>query len=388
VPRIVLDHLTKTYVGPNGRAIHALADFNLTVEDKELLVIVGPSGCGKTTALRLVAGLDQSFSGQISIDGNPMNGIAAKDRDIAMVFQNPALYPHLTVRENLAFGLKIRKCARLEIEQRVGATAEMLGLRDCLDRPPGELSGGQCQRVAVGRAIVRHPKILLFDEPLSNLDIRTRVQMRGEISRLHRAISTTIVYVTHDQGEALAIGDRVGVMRGGTILQVSGPMEIYRRPENIFVAEFIGSPPMNLIRGDLCNPGDALVFRPETGTTVAARFSQGLALGPGSAPALANFVGKQVIIGIRPEQLSIVAPENGSLTGPAGSERGQGQIDGLVDFIERAGPDSYAHLTWGGQRLVARAEPAIDLIPRQGVSLRLAADKAIFFDPATGTAIR
>ena len=388
VARIVLEHLTKIYLGPNGDRIHALDDFNLTVEDKELVVILGPSGCGKTTALRLIAGLDQSFSGQISMDGNSMAGVAPKDRDIAMVFQNPALYPHLTVKENLAFGLKIRKCAGLEIKKRIGETVEMLGLRDCLDRRPAELSGGQCQRVAVGRAIVRGPRILLFDEPLSNLDVRTRVQMREEIARLHRILSTTIIYVTHDQAEALAIGDRVAVMRAGRILQLSGPMEIYRRPENLSVAEFIGSPPMNLVRGELSIDGGTMVFRPETGGAVADNFNNGLALGAGFPPALSSFGGKKLIMGVRPEQLFLAEPGTSSFSAAGGSQKSQKHIESVVEAIERAGPDTYVHLCWAGQRLVTRAGALIQLVPGQVVSVCLDSEQVIFFDPNTGKAIR
>ena len=241
--RVVIENVSKIFHGPKGEEVCAVHNVNLTVEDKELLVLVGPSGCGKTTTLRMIAGLEDISEGTISIDGEVMNAVPPKDRDIAMVFQNYALYPHMTVFENMAFGLKLRKFPKAEIEQRVKQTAEILGLNSCLARKPNEISGGQRQRVAVGRAIVRKPKLFLFDEPLSNLDAPLRIQMRKEIATLHSRLETTMIYVTHDQAEAMTLGDRIAVMKDGAIQQVADPLTIYDSPISVFVAEFIGSPP-------------------------------------------------------------------------------------------------------------------------------------------------
>jgi multiple sugar transport system ATP-binding protein len=237
--------LCKAFKGPGGDVIQAVNNVSLAVEDRDFLTVVGPSGCGKTTTLRLIAGLEEADSGNISIDGEVANDLPPKERDVAMVFQNPALYPHMSVFENMAFGLKLRKCPRSEIERRVGAAAEMLGLNGSLKRRPEELSGGQRQRVAIGRAIVRRPRIFLFDEPLSNLDAPLRAQMREEIARLHAELGATMIYVTHDQIEAMTLGQRVAVMDRGAIQQIGTPEEIYRRPANAFVAGFIGALPMN-----------------------------------------------------------------------------------------------------------------------------------------------
>jgi multiple sugar transport system ATP-binding protein len=243
--RIIIEKLSKTFKGPGSDSIQAVDNVSLAVDDREFLALVGPSGCGKTTTLRLIAGLETPDRGTISIDGRIVNDLEPKERDVAMVFQTPALYPHMSVFENMAFGLKLRKCPRSEIEKRVTAAAEMLGLQDSLSRRPEELSGGQRQRVAIGRAIVRRPQIFLFDEPLSNLDAPLRTQMREEIARLHTALGATVIYVTHDQIEAMTLGQRVAVMHRGAIQQLGTPEEIYRRPANDFVAGFIGAMPMN-----------------------------------------------------------------------------------------------------------------------------------------------
>ena len=243
--RVVIENLTKVFKGLGGQVIRAVDNISLAAEDQEFLVLVGPSGCGKTTTLRLIAGLEEATHGTISIGGRIMNGVAPKDRDVAMVFQNYALYPHMSAYENMAFGLKLRRCPKAEIERRVNEAAELLGLNGCLKRQPHELSGGQRQRVAIGRAIVRRPRLFLFDEPLSNLDAPLRAQMRDEIARLHGQLGATIIYVTHDQVEAMTLGDRVVVMQRGVIQQVGEPEELYRRPANPFVAGFIGALPMN-----------------------------------------------------------------------------------------------------------------------------------------------
>src|SRR5436309_7043550 len=258
--RVVLENLSKRFTGPGGETIRALDKASLAIEERELLVLVGPSGCGKTTTLRLIAGLEEPTSGTVAIDGQVVNPVPPQDRDIAMVFQNYALYPHMSVYENMAFGLKLRKCPRAETDRRVKAAAELLGLTACLERKPQALSGGQRQRVALGRAIVRQPKVFLFDEPLSNLDPQMRAQMRAEISRLHRRLASTMIYVTHDPVEAMTLGERIAVMREGAIQQVAAPMELYRRPANLFVAGFIGWPPMNLFLGTVLEKGRALFF--------------------------------------------------------------------------------------------------------------------------------
>ncbi|PYK57877.1 MAG: sugar ABC transporter ATP-binding protein, partial [Verrucomicrobia bacterium] len=256
--RIVLDNVSKIFKGPKGEEVRAVNNVSLTIEDREFLVLVGPSGCGKSTTLRMMAGLEEVSRGTISIDGKVVNDVEPKDRDVAMVFQNYALYPHMTVYENMAFGLKLRRYPRAEIDLRVSQAAEILGITPLLDRLPRALSGGQRQRVAVGRAIVRQPKAFLFDEPLSNLDAQMRVQMRMELSRLHQRLAVTMVYVTHDQIEAMTMGNRIAVLKNGEVQQIAGPLELYRRPANLFVAGFIGAPSMNIFRGVLSGDSDGL----------------------------------------------------------------------------------------------------------------------------------
>ena len=258
--KVVIENLVKTYPEKSGPGVRAVNGINLTVEDREFMVLVGPSGCGKSTTLRLIAGLEEITGGTIRIGDRVVNDVLPKDRDIAMVFQNYALYPHLSVYENLAFGLKLRNFPKAEIQGRVREAAALLGLEPYLDRKPKALSGGQRQRVAVGRAIVRKPQVFLFDEPLSNLDAKMRVSMRLELSRLRARLAATMIYVTHDQVEAMTMGDRICVMKDGDIIQVARPLDLYNQPETIFVAGFIGSPPMNLIRGTLerCGRADRL----------------------------------------------------------------------------------------------------------------------------------
>src|SRR4051794_21209383 len=252
---IILDHVEKSYPG----GVQAIEDLSLDIADGEFMVLVGPSGCGKSTALRMIAGLEEITGGTISIGGRVVNDVPPKDRDIAMVFQSYALYPHMTVRENLEFGLKIRKTPRAEMNSRVQEAAEILGITEFLERKPKQLSGGQRQRVAVGRAIVRKPSVFLFDEPLSNLDAKLRVQMRAEISKLQKTLKTTTVYVTHDQIEAMTMGNRIAIMRSGHLQQVGTPLEVYEQPANLFVASFIGTPPMNLVPATLADGGATVV---------------------------------------------------------------------------------------------------------------------------------
>ena len=288
---ITFDDVTKTY----GDGHRAVSDLNLDVKDGEFVVLVGPSGCGKTTALRMIAGLEEISDGQIRIGDRVVNNLPPGARDIAMVFQNYALYPHMTVAENIGFALRMRKVPKAEAKRRIAETARIIGLVDHLDRKPGQLSGGQRQRVAMGRAIVREPQVFLMDEPLSNLDAKLRVQMRAEISRIQRQLSVTTVYVTHDQVEAMTMGDRVAVMRKGLLQQFDVPQRLYERPANLFVASFMGSPAMNVLEGSLERDGDVLTCRIGTAALVLPSEVQQ------ARPELASYVGKPVAVGIRPE---------------------------------------------------------------------------------------
>jgi multiple sugar transport system ATP-binding protein len=337
---VILKHLEKTY--PNG--FHAVRDVNLEIGDGEFVVLVGPSGCGKSTTLRMIAGLEEATAGQIFIGDRLVNQVAPGDRDIAMVFQNYALYPHMSVRENMAFGLKMRRTPRPEITRRVTEAAEILSIESLLDRRPRELSGGQRQRVALGRAIVREPKVFLFDEPLSNLDAKLRVQMRAEIARLHQRLKTTIVYVTHDQIEAMTLGDRIVLMDRGVIQQVDSPMKIYQRPANRFVASFIGSPAMNFIDGVV--QGGVFRVAGENGAAKSANIDVGSAIPDGPA-----------VLGVRPESFVV---------------RGEGLSIGTVslDVVEHMGHETMAHFALAGSQHVARL-PA-DAAVQPGDQLALA----------------
>src|SRR6202162_5119630 len=289
--RVAMRSLNKKY-----DEVHAVIDVNLDIDDKEFVVLVGPSGCGKTTTLRMVAGLESITSGHISIDEKVVNELPPKDRDIAMVFQNYALYPHMSVYDNMAFGLKMRKFPKPEIQKRVQDAAEILGIQELLKRKPRQLSGGQRQRVAVGRAIVRHPQVFLFDEPLSNLDAKLRVQMGVELKRLHERLETTAIYVTHDQVEAMTLGSRVVVMKDGWVQQVGEPMEIYAKPLNRFVAGFIGSPSMNFIPVTLTD-GSGALFAEAAGIKIKVP--------PQKAQSLMAYKGQPVTLGVRPEDLRV-----------------------------------------------------------------------------------
>lgn len=323
---VTLNHLRKVY--QNG--VVAVEDFNLEIADREFLVLVGPSGCGKSTTLRMVAGLEEISGGTVSIDGKVVNHLPPKDRDIAMVFQNYALYPHMTVRENMAFGLKLRRTPRAEIAARIADAAEVLGLTPLLDRLPRQLSGGQRQRVALGRAIVRKPKVFLFDEPLSNLDAKMRVEMREEIHRLHLRLNATIIYVTHDQTEAMTLGDRIVVMENGAIRQAADPITLYNEPENAFAAGFIGTPPMNFL--DATATGDGALETP-AGTLLPPT---------GRFPTLPK--GEKVRFGVRPE----------ALVSRAYTEPMEGTIRAEVDIIEQMGAEAYVHFSVSGTRMTAR----------------------------------
>jgi multiple sugar transport system ATP-binding protein len=321
---ITFDNVTKTY----GDGFRAVSDFNLDVHDGEFVVFVGPSGCGKTTALRMIAGLEEISEGEIRIGDRIVNNLPPGDRDVAMVFQNYALYPHMTVAENIGFALRMRKVPKAEARTRIEETARIIGLVDHLDRKPRQLSGGQRQRVAMGRAIVREPQVFLMDEPLSNLDAKLRVQMRAEISRIQHQLNVTTVYVTHDQVEAMTMGDRVAVLRRGVLQQFDVPQYLYEHPDNLFVASFIGSPAMNVVEGTLARNGDGAVCRignsalPIPPTILSAR------------PALAGYVGRPIAVGIRPEALH----EPGRRDGDGASLRG------VVRAIEALGPEQLAHV--------------------------------------------
>ncbi|MDP6594342.1 MAG: sn-glycerol-3-phosphate ABC transporter ATP-binding protein UgpC [Candidatus Poribacteria bacterium] len=314
--KVQLEGVGKVYPGD----VEAVIDFNLEVEDGEFVVLVGPSGCGKSTTLRMIAGLEEITTGTIIIGDREVNIVPPKDRDIAMVFQNYALYPHMNVYDNMAFGLKLRKFPKLEIEQRIQETAKMLDLQDLLRRKPRQLSGGQRQRVAVGRAIVRQPAAFLFDEPLSNLDAKLRVQMRFEIKRLHGQLKSTMLYVTHDQIEAMTMGDRIVVMNDGLIQQVSDPITLYDRPQNKFVAGFIGMPPMNFLSGQIQSHGNELSFATEEGrvslTIPTASISE----------QLSRYQNQNLTLGVRPEDLQVTATDSSGIIGqidviePTGAE--------------------------------------------------------------------
>jgi multiple sugar transport system ATP-binding protein len=361
--RVLIRDLNKFYDD-----FHAVKNVNLEIRDKEFVVLVGPSGCGKTTTLRMVAGLETITSGQVLIGDTVVNELAPMDRDIAMVFQNYALYPHMSVYDNMAFGLKMRKVNRDDIRKRVYEAADILGIRDYLGRKPRQLSGGQRQRVALGRAIVRHPQVFLFDEPLSNLDAKLRVQMRVELKKLHNRLNTTAIYVTHDQVEAMTLGDRVVVMRGGLVQQVGEPLELYNSPVNRFVAGFIGSPGMNFASVRVTNGTEGL----RAGNT-------GLAI---DVPAeissrLAPYAGRDVIMGVRPEDLEVA---NGS--DPPGL-----CFEALVEVVERLGAEILLDLQVGEQTMVASVEPNVRA--KRGDKLRFALrpERLHFFDTKSEAAI-
>ena len=381
---VSMEKINKVY--ENG--FHAVKDMSLDIADGEFMVLVGPSGCGKTTALRMVAGLEDITTGILRIGGKEANDESPKERDIAMVFQNYALYPHMTVAENIGFALKLRHMPKDQLKAKVNDAAEVLGLTDWLDRKPGQLSGGQRQRVAMGRAIVREPSVFLMDEPLSNLDAKLRVQMRAEVARIQRRIGVSTIYVTHDQVEAMTMGDRVTVMRDGTLQQVDTPQHLYDNPDNIFVAAFIGSPAQNLY--------DAVIGE---GARSVKLGSQSVMLPDAIAvkrPALRSYVGKDVVIGMRPEHLRAASPD---ITGP--------KLVGDVELIEALGSELVVHFTIDAHRVIAEGaldkDEAAAMQSGEGVA-RVEAKTPVkvgdkmtfsvdvedmqFFDPQTGLAIR
>ena len=352
---VTLDRLRKVY--PNGFV--GVDDASFDIADGELLVLVGPSGCGKSTLLRMIAGLETITSGELRIGERRVNDLPPKDRDIAMVFQSYALYPHMTVAENLGFALKLRGMSRADIAARVAEAAAMLELDKLLDRKPAALSGGQRQRVALGRSLVRHPQVFLLDEPLSNLDAKLRSGMRVEIARLHRRLGTTMVYVTHDQIEAMTLGQRIVVLRDGRIQQIDTPMALYQRPANLFVATFLGSPAMNVLRGRLVqDDGVAL----ELGEGVRVRL-------PGSVPHA--WLGRDIALGVRPEHLQPAGPMAAGFTAE-------------VEVVERVGSETYVNLRQGSHLLVARMAPDVPVEAGQLLSLRPDPGALHFFDAASG----
>jgi multiple sugar transport system ATP-binding protein len=373
--RVAIENLSKVFKGAKGEQIYAVKDLTLAIEDKELLVLVGPSGCGKTTTLRMIAGLEEISHGTISIAGEVVNNIPARDRDIAMVFQNYALYPHMTVYENMAFGLKLRKVPKAEIDKRVKEAAEILGLLPCLDRHPKALSGGERQRVAVGRAMVRKPKLFLLDEPLSNLDAPLRAQMRAEISKLHRRLEATMIYVTHDQAEAMTMGDRIAVMKEGVMQQVAAPRHAYDCPANLFVARFIGSPPMNCFQGTVLQKTDALYFVEPM--TEGRPVSFTARVPAEAAKKLLPYSGKKVVLGLRAEDFFQVE----------GKTKRENVLSGTVEVAEPMGAETCLHLTTGVNSFVARLPSDCTARVSEEVMLAFDVRKARFFDPATGLAL-
>jgi multiple sugar transport system ATP-binding protein len=381
---VSMDKLNKVY--ENG--FHAVKDMSLDIAEGEFMVLVGPSGCGKTTALRMVAGLEDITSGILRIGGKEVNDETPKERDIAMVFQNYALYPHMTVRDNIGFALKLRKTPKADLNTKVNEAAEILGLTDWLDRKPGQLSGGQRQRVAMGRAIVRQPSVFLMDEPLSNLDAKLRVQMRAEVARIQRHLNVSTIYVTHDQIEAMTMGDRVTVMRSGVLQQVDTPQHLYDNPDNIFVAAFIGSPAMNLYDAILGEGARSLKLgSQEIDLPESVRVKR---------PALVSYAGKDVVVGLRPEHLPAEAPDS---SGP--------KLVGEVDLVEALGSELVVHFAIDAHRVmaegavdkdeaaavrsgegVARVAAKTPVKPGDKMTFAVDIDEMKFFDTNTGLAIR
>ena len=390
---ITIERVTKVY--PNG--FQAVTELDLAVAEGEFMVLVGPSGCGKTTALRMVAGLEDITDGQLSIGGRVVNDVSPKDRDIAMVFQNYALYPHMTVAENIGFALKLRKVSKAEIKKKVNETAELLGLTEWVDRKPGQLSGGQRQRVAMGRAIVREPSVFLMDEPLSNLDAKLRVQMRAEVSRIQRRVGVATLYVTHDQVEAMTMGDRVAVLSGGVLQQCDSPQALYDNPKNLFVAGFMGSPAMNLFEAMIGESASSVLIGsqqiPLAETVLSAK------------PALRAYAHRSVVVGIRPEDLPILTAE--AEAGAAGGA----SFEGNVDLVEALGSEQLVHFTSDAHQIqvtaakdedaeglsegalgkagegVARVDARAKLSVGGRVRFNLDPSRIHFFDAATSEAI-
>ncbi len=366
---VSMKHIYKKYAG----GVIAVTDFNLEIEDKEFIILVGPSGCGKSTTLRMIAGLEEISEGELYIDGKLCNDVPPKERDIAMVFQNYALYPHMTVYENMSFGLKLRKTPKDEIKRRVEEAARILEIEHLLDRKPAALSGGQRQRVALGRAIVRNPKVFLLDEPLSNLDAKLRAQMRSELTKLHKKLDTTFIYVTHDQTEAMTMGSRIVVMKDGIMQQVATPQELYQNPVNLFVATFIGSPSMNKLEGSKLSSKDGhtyITFGDENeNATIQLPDVLGL------KPEVLAYVGREVVMGIRPEHIH---DEELYL-----NNYPQYKFTATVDTVEPLGSETNLFLVIGGKQFTARVDPSSTAKMGDKVEVTFEADRVHLFDPDT-----
>jgi len=367
-------HIGKTYPG----GVTAVSDFNLEIKDKEFIIFVGPSGCGKSTTLRMVAGLEEITDGELYIGDKLINNVAPKDRDIAMVFQNYALYPHMTVYENMAFGLKLRKTPKEEIRKRVEEAARILDITHLLDRKPKALSGGQRQRVALGRAIVREPKVFLLDEPLSNLDAKLRAQMRTELSKLHKKLGTTFIYVTHDQTEAMTMADRIVVMKDGLIQQVDSPTNLYNKPVNVFVAGFIGTPQMNFIDAVLLEEDGKYMVEfgsEDTKTKKGVKYQVTIPEAKLKGVDLKPYVGKEVIAGIRPE---CIKDEEAFLANAT-----TGKIKCKVEITELMGAETYLYLNCEGITLTARVAPRTTVLSGDTIEVAIDANRLHVFDKET-----
>ena len=367
---VSLRGIYKTYADAKGREVHAaVKDVNIEVQDREFLVLVGPSGCGKSTTLRMIAGLEDISRGEILIDGRKVNDVPPKDRDIAMVFQSYALYPHMSVYDNMAFGLKLRKYPKAEIKKRVTEAAAILGIESMLERRPKALSGGQRQRVALGRAIVRQPKVFLFDEPLSNLDAKMRVQTRTELVKLHQRLEATMIYVTHDQVEAMTMGSRIAVMKDGLLQQIDAPLKLYNEPKNLFVAGFLGSPAMNFIHGRFTTEGDHLIFKETAEGSIRCSFRER------ERPGLKAYVGKEVILGVRPEDIELDSPSNVA-TGET--------FPAVVDLVEMMGGETNLYLQTGSHLVICRSQAMLEQREvGQRLQFRLKTARAHVFDPVS-----
>jgi multiple sugar transport system ATP-binding protein len=371
---VTLEHLVKTY-GDGKKAVRAVRNVNLEIRDREFIVIVGPSGCGKTTVLRMIAGLADTTEGTIRIDGRVVNDVLPKARDIAMVFQDYALYPHMSVFDNMAFGLKLQGVPRDEIRRNVEAVAGTLGIAELLERKPRSLSGGERQRVALGRAIVRNPKVFLFDEPLSNLDARLRVSMRTEIAKLHDRLQATMIFVTHDQVEAMTMGERICVMNDGEIMQVDEPLNIYNHPVNMFVASFIGNPPMNFITGRIVIEDGRPFFMEKNEGQDALRFDVGERLSLLSEGRR----DEEIVLGIRPEDIhdhrrcSAAQPSAG--------------LYARVELAEPTGAETNVYLNTGAHSIIARVSSSDRYLTNEQLLMRFDLSRIHLFDPATGNAI-
>lgn len=361
---VILKNVNKIYEGKNI----VVRNVNIEIKDKEFIVLVGPSGCGKSTILRMIAGLEAITSGEIFISCIKVNDLSPKDRNIAMVFQNYALYPHMTVFENMAYGLKIRKYSKDEIKSKVLRAARILGLEEYIEQKPRVLSGGQRQRVAVGRALVRNPKVFLFDEPLSNLDAKLRVQMRTEIIRLHKKLGTTMIYVTHDQVEAMTMGERIVILKDGVVNQIDSPLNLYNNPVNKFVAEFIGSPAMNFVSGKIEIDEEYYLLLTSDGVKLKLNEEQ--------VRRLSNYRGKELIVGIRPENFK---PVNETSTIDT--------LEGTIEVVEPIGNEVYLHFILDSRQMIAKIVADKNYRPGDKILLHINTDKLHFFDKETEKAI-